>query len=335
MDAEEARRILLSMSGAPSLSMGEGFAIDLDENRILDMIHPAMDRLVRQMERTFQHYSGMPGSEPVGKIYISGAITSRTAIVDYIGQQLGIQREIMDPLDPALPVLSDVLPPDSLGERAGYTAALGLGLSDNNHTPNVLFTFTDREKQAEVVRLNRGILAAFFGIMFALVGFFFWQNHLSAAKASELLQVQSELSQFTPLVDQNKVMLIAGKAKNQQRLMKQKSRNYLGIAVLGELAGLTPENVRLLSIAADFGPMSTEPPPKPAAEGQSKPIVKNVVVDGIVQGDRHMLDSTLARYLLKLGCSPLFVNTTLHNSAIESYQGLGEVLHFTLKVGIL
>jgi hypothetical protein len=78
-----------------------------------------------------------------------------------------------------------------------------------------------------------------------------------------------------------------------------------------------------------------ETQPKETKSGQQNKVVsKSLVLDGIVRGEGQNLESSLARYLLKLGSSPMFINPTIHSSSYETYQDIGEVLHFVLKIGL-
>ena len=169
------------------------------------------------------------------------------------GQSLGIKTEIMDPLGPANVFSTSVPPPLSMAERMPYTATLGLALSDNARTPNLLFTFKERQEQAAVTRINRGIFSLFMSVVLFLGGFLIYQEYLSRQKHAEISTLQLELAQYSPAVDQNLVMQTAAKVKNQQQILKRKASEYLGIAVLSELSALTPANIRLLSITADLG----------------------------------------------------------------------------------
>jgi len=293
-----------------------------------------LERLLRQIERTFEFYSRAGRSEIIQKIFVSGAVNICGAVVDHIGQK-GIGRiERIHYLDPANSFLTDLRPLGSASERALYTSTVGLALSDNTRTPNLLFTFGDKEKQAAIARINRSIFVVFMSIMSILAGYFFWQEHVSSQKQKEISRLQQELALYSPLVDQNLITQTAAKVKSEQRLFKETANEYLGIAVLSELAALTPENIGLISITADLG-RPPEVPAKDVNPGQKKSISKTLVIDGIVMGDTQTLEASLARYLMRLGSSPVFVNPAVHTSNLETFQEVGEALHFILRMGLV
>jgi hypothetical protein len=146
--------------------------------------------------------------------------------------------------------------------------------------------------------------------------------------------LQEELAQYNPQVNQNLIMQIAAKVKSEQLILRGEAEELLGIAVLSELSALTPDNIRLVSITADLGRVP-EAPGKDGNSGQKKNVPKSLVIDGIVQGDSQTVEASLARYLMRLGSSPVFVNPAVHSSNLEAYQEVGEVLHFVLKMGLI
>jgi type IV pilus assembly protein PilM len=327
---ERARAMLFDHRDRDPRASQEEAGDQLSKDELVDLVRPAVQRLIRQIERTLEYYSRLAGSEPVEKLFISGAANFCGAIVDYMGQILGMKAEIMDPLNPAQALLTSVAPPASTSERTLYTSALGLALSDNSRTPNLLFTFNDKEREAAVVRINRSIFVGFMSVILILVGFYLWQGHLSRQKNAEVSILRLELAQYSPAVDQNLVMQLASKVKSQEIVLKEKAKKVLGIAVMSELSALTPVNIKLSSIVLDLGGIS-EVQTKDVTPGKIKSVSKTLVIDGIVQGESQILEASLARYLMKLGASPMFINPTVHSSTLETYQEIGEVLHFILK----
>ena len=62
------------------------------------MIEPALERLARQVERTFEHYATTMPGDRITQIFVSGAMNIYQPIVDYVGSQLGITSAVLDPL---------------------------------------------------------------------------------------------------------------------------------------------------------------------------------------------------------------------------------------------
>ena len=100
------------------------------------------------------------------------------------------------------------------------------------------------------------------------------------------------------------------------------SQTYFDLAVVSEITDLTPANILLMSISADFGKLPSEKTENPK---------KTLIVDGIIQGDRLNLESILAGYLMDLKNSPLFDQPSIDRKSFEFYENR-EVLHFTAEL---
>ncbi|HOD35313.1 MAG TPA: pilus assembly protein PilM [Syntrophales bacterium] len=337
LTTEQAHKLLMSLNpDAPPLGR-EDAGHQLKEEEIFSMILPAIERLVRQVERTFANV----GAERVGKIYIAGVIDGYKPLVDYIGDQLGIESGIMDVLSPDNPSIYDVNPPASVSERVAFAPAVGLALSDNTRTPNLIFTYKAKEKMVKVTRVNRVIMMG--SLLFILLGTgaFYWQFHLADQKKATYESLGKELDRYNPRIDKNFILQIATKVKQEQGVTRSYSERYLGMAVISELSTLTPSHIRLLKLRTDMVPLpaannpAVAPKKEPAKEVEK---VRNVEVEGIVLGDRAKLESLLSSYVLKLQSSPLFKDTKVQKTSVESYylnKGQSEVLRFNLTVKVI
>jgi Tfp pilus assembly PilM family ATPase len=331
---ERARNMLCNAEDCDSRICPEGIVVQPEKEDLVELVRPALERLVRQVERTIEYHSRLATGEPVERLFVSGAINICPAIINHICHSLSIETGILDPLNPANPFSTSIAPPASVSERIPFTSTLGLALSDNSRTPNLLYTFKDKEEEAAVARINRSIFLVFISVVLILLGVFLLQELSSRQKKAEIVQLQQELAHYTPAVDQNAIMQLASRVKSQQQMLKEKAGEYVGIAVLSELAALTPPNIRLISIGADLGAIPA-PLVKDTNPAQNKGVSKSLVIDGIVQGDSKSLEAALATYLMRLGSSPIFVNPAIHSSTLETYQEVGEVLHFILKMGLI
>ena len=83
--------------------------------------------------------------------------------------------------------------------------------------------------------------------------------------------------------------------------------------------------MRLLDISAQF---DNGPGEKKAEKN------RDLVLSGIVRGDRLNLESTLASYLMELNNSPLFDKPTISKKSFERYEDQ-EVLNFTARLKLL
>lgn len=327
MNIGQARKALFSLNpDSPPLSE-QDIGFQLKKEEILEMISPAVGRLVRQVERTFGHYTTTFKTESVGKIYTSGGIHFYGPLIDYIGERLGIDTEIDDPLNPAKnPFLGAVTPPDSVSDRAPFALAVGMALSDNIRTPNFIFTYKDKKKHVSITRIKQCISVAFMLTIVISVGFLWWLAGSGEKKKAELARLNQQLNQYTPCVNKDSILQMAARLKKKHQSLKEYSKKLVANAAIGELSALTPSNIRLLSITADLGTVSAN---------KSMDAEKRLVVDGIIVGKSEMFETFLVGYMMRLESSPVFSAPAVNKGAIEPYGEEGDVLYFTIELKLV
>jgi Tfp pilus assembly PilM family ATPase len=316
---DEALKILLSLSpGSPQLSE-EDPGYKLSENEILEMIYPAVDRLVRQVERTFQHFSTSFHGESVGKIYISGKTDLSGGLADYIAGQLGIKGEAINPFAPDITFAKGVSSsiPINLTDKLSFAPTIGLALSDNSRTPNFIFTYTEKSKKIIVSKFDRAAFVVFLIAISICIGISIWQGRESNEKNQKATQLKEQMEQFRPEPDKNLIANMATKVSLKRQGFRKYSRRYRGMAAISEISALTPNSVSLLSSSTVF-------PEGPDGKG-------TMVLEGNVRGKRRVLEAALAGYVLKLAGSPLFEQPKVNRSEIVSEDGK-DVLHFSVQI---
>ena len=99
-------------------------------------------------------------------------------------------------------------------------------------------------------------------------------------------------------------------------------KKYIGIVVLSEISNLTPSNIRLTSISVQLGGA-------PGAEDEN--LEKNLILEGIVLGNRVAMEASLAGYLLKLSDSVLFDQPLIREKEMGFFND-NEVLRFSAQL---
>jgi type IV pilus assembly protein PilM len=304
----------------------------LKEDKIFKMILPALERLVRQVERTLRHFSLNFDNARVGKIYISSGVNPHQRIVDYIGEELAIPTETLNPFADSTNFISLAPSPDDPSEQSSYVPAMGMALSSNSLTPNFLHTYQDKQKAVRTQWINRGIAASAVVLMLVCVGVFLWQGHQVSEKEYKLLQLQRQLENVNLRVDKSLILKLVDETQAQSRQIRDIGRKYFGVAVISEITHLTPPNVRLISITTKLA----NPPTKTKGKkgGKKGAREKTLVLDGIVRGDRLILESTLAGYLMELRNSPMFDQPKISKKSFERHKEK-DVLRFTARLKLL
>lgn len=327
MNIRQAQKVLFSLNPDSPPLTEEDIGFQLKKEEILEMISPALNRLVRQVERTFEHYTTTFKTESVGKIYTSGGIHFYGPLIDYIGEKLGIDMEFNDPFDSAkTPFLGAVTLPESVSSRAPFVLAVGMALSDNIRTPNFIFTHKDKKKQANITRIKQCISVAFMLTIVISVGFFWLLRGSGEQKKAELVQLNQQLDQYSPRLNKDLILQMVTRLKKKHKSLKEYNEKLLVNAAIGELAALTPSNIRLLSITTDLGSVSAN------KSGDAK---KRLVLDGIILGKKEMFETSLVGYMMRLEGSPVFSAPVVNKGAIGSCGEEGDVLYFTIELKLV
>jgi Tfp pilus assembly PilM family ATPase len=327
-ELEQAQNLFFGVIHNASPPPAEGQLL-LKEDKIFQMILPALERLVRQVERTLRHFSLNYENARVGKIFISSGVSPHRSIVDYVSKELAIPTEIVNPFSDSANFHPMVPSPESLSEQSSFAPAMGMALSSNAITPNFLYTYKDKQKAARSQRINRSVFAGFVVLVAACVGLSGWQERLQNEKEYQKRQLQQQLERVALRVDKNLILKLVDDARANNQEIKDTGKKYFGLAVISEIAELTPSNIRLFSIALGLG----DTPEK--IKGDKKAEKKQTLtIDGIIQGDRLTLESTLAGYLMELKNSPIFDQPTIKKKSFEFYEEK-EVLRFTALLTLI
>jgi Tfp pilus assembly PilM family ATPase len=325
IDADRAQEIFFGFAQDSSPSDSRPAELKPEEKAIFKMILPALKRLVRQVEVTFEHFSANFENESVERIYISSSASPHKLIVDYIGNELGITKENFDPFSAGSDFSGEISGPESAIEKESFAPAAGIAVSNNSITPNFLFTYEDKKKVADVNFINKILYAGFALVLILCIGFYFYQVNTIREKKDQVAMLKLEMSSFMSQVDQVTILKLVEEAKSNNEAFKEYGRKYLAIAALSEIAELTPTNIRLLNISAHL-----EAPPG----AEEKNPERSIVIGGIVLGDRMALESILARYLIALKGSPIFEQPAISKKTPGFFNN-NEVLQFTTHLKLI
>lgn len=344
---DQARKVLFSLSPDSEPLKGGDAGFELTEEMKFEIIAPAMERLVRQVERTFEHFKANIGQDKVSRLFVTSAMNVYPPLIAYVGEQLGIETDILDPFCMASTPSNADYRMLTLSERISLLPALGMALSDNAHTPNLLLTSKDKQQAVKLARVNRIMIAISAAAALAAVGIFLYEFAVIEKKKSDIAGMQKQLAQYQPRVEKKDILQIASTAKTQKFSSGVYSERYRGMAVIGELSALTPANVRLISLKTDFGAVQKEADKAPAATpataekkiAAKEPLKEtaatgktgHVVLEGFVFGNRRTLESSLAEYIMQLHSSPVFRQVTIQKNIIERFQEK-DILRFTINM---
>lgn len=296
----------------------------LDRPQVFQMILPAMERLVRQVERTFEHYALNFNREGVSRIYISGQVIANAVILDYIGQQLDLPVTPMNPFSDESGFSRQVRKPENISDREGYVPAIGLALSTNAITPNFLYTHEDKQADESVRRNNMYILTICMLLLMVMIGVFSWQQKRLDIKREAIEKLDNKLLAYTPPAEKKILLALFAKTKLKRRALTAITQRYMPMAVVSELSKITPSNIRLLNIEATLGQAGDQ------SIGED---LNTILLEGVVFGAAKTFETALTSYMLSLKKSPIFRKPNVKNRQIEYYDSQ-QVMRFSASLEI-
>lgn len=311
----------------------------LHANEIFAIIEPAVERLTRQLERTFDYFATTFPGKTVSKTYLCGLMGSYSHLLDHIKEQLGIPCQTIDPFAAEIPHLSEVSPPDTASQKATYTIATGLALSNNDWTPNFLFTHKEKAAQIKAARIEKLTLSSLLLIALLCVGIFFYQSQRIDTKKQQLAKIEQQLARYDVAVDQDQIVAMKNKLIAEQIRLKNYRERYLGTAIFSELSAITPQTISLSSCTFAEHTVQKSDRVRPAKKTQAKSAEPSslshyINMQGVVSGPRQELNATLTLYRATLAGSPLFSEPMLSRNEIITHKG-NKVLVFTITMNVL
>jgi len=344
LSVDEARLLLENLAAGPAALPPGNPGRDFSSEDILEMLKPAWERLLRQVQMTFSHHAVTLGNEQVGGLLLSGPLGAGPGLLEHLSEKLGVPCAHLDPLAPEnLGRLMVNAPSLTLAERLPYSLVLGLTGAARGAC-NLLYTYKQKEEEARIAGLNRTVALCWLGVAVSVLGFLVWQQTESYWKHQELEGLERRLHEYQPLVDMPLLLSTASKVRKSVDNMRQFAARNLAQAVLHDVTGLTPENVRIFNIALDLGTPDEQPQPVPGGlDPQAKPAqpkpgggkggredLDTLTLEGYVKGDSQILESLLSAYLVRLRTSPLLGEPSVSKRSLELTAAGEDVLRFTL-----
>jgi hypothetical protein len=244
-------------------------------------------------------------------------LTGCRPIGEYLRRQLSLPIESLNPFPEDSAFVRSVAIPKTAADKEAYVPAVGMALAHNSLTPNFLFTHKDKDKRASIDRINRMVFTVCMAVLLVFSMWYLWQGHSLNEAEDEVARLQSQLNSFSPQADKTLVLKLMSHAQKQHREYTQVSGTYRSVALVNEINEITPANIRLIALDAEF-PDKTDNPGV-------------VDIEGIVFGDRSSFESSLTGYMLQFKASPLFQKQVIISKGFQFYNQQ-EVLRFTARL---
>jgi len=252
LDEENAKDYLFRVNGAAAASAEIMSSLDFDQLAVIE-------RLVRQLTRTFEYCNTNFKTPPVSRILTSGECTVNDAILRAIEARIGIPCLVLDPFTPQI-FRGGIEAPVSA--RANLLVAAGLSLSDKATTANFLFTHAERFVEAATNRVNSMIAIASIGLTIGTGAFFAWQYHVGLAKRATVASMRAELERKYQAEPRSRSSEYASQTIERVSQFHQESKKKVErfklIVLMSELTKKIGPEIRLTDLTVELA-MATEP----------------------------------------------------------------------------
>lgn len=321
IDEEHANDYLFRPNTSPEES-GPGSAeifalLNLDELAVID-------RLVRQLLRTFEYCSTTFKTPPVCKVFTSGEYTVNEPILQAIANRVGVSCVVLEPFSRQI-FTGGVEATVTAG--ANLLVAAGLSLSDKQTTANFLFTHAERFVEAATDRLNNIIAIATIGLTIGSGMFFAWQYNQGLDKKVTIENMRAALDQKYLAEPRSRSadysIQTIQKIGQFHTDSKQKVERFRVIIMLNELTKKIGPEISLTDLALDLKPKTDES--RPAKDAPSPGLVR---LNGYIRAPLETQEFILMSFLKTLTTLSLLgepnltskENTILDDQAVLRFE---------------
>jgi Tfp pilus assembly PilM family ATPase len=210
-----------------------------DRELFFSRIIPVVNRLIRQMERTFEHFTMTSVGRKVERLYFTGPLCSFRRLLEFTGEQLNIPVHTIDPFPGE--------DHDDMTTFDEFVPATGLALSDNQHTLNFNFTYKDKENK----RINRTVtcVLALMILVTAGAGFLFQKmtNSREMRHTATITQMTLDIAMRENTCGRATIMAYSDRLIEKKKQLEGLKKKAFGAAVLADISRVTQGHIRLTS----------------------------------------------------------------------------------------
>jgi type IV pilus assembly protein PilM len=212
---------------------------------IFNRILPVVDRLIRQMERTFEHFSLTTKGKRVERLYFTGPLCPFKKLLSYTGEQLGIPVLTINPFQYDGKMDVNGIGPREIGDQDEFVPATGLALSEPEHTLNFNFTFKDKERR----RINKRITYLLYLLIALVLGGGLISHTIIRIKQeyhdASIKQLTQDLVEKEKVFGKPIILSFSDSIAADKKRLNLFTKNMYGAAILTEICNIIPENIKL------------------------------------------------------------------------------------------
>lgn len=298
-----------------------------------NLLKPILERLIRQIERTIEHFQTNFETDPVSSIFLGGEIAAKPHLFKFLAKRLSPDVFALDPFATPGFQLGEKLPQAQEEERLALGPACGLALEASQSSINLSYTSQERQTEGNLHKLAVAVTIGL--IILAVCLTFIYRSKTREVQdlVSDQKKLERRLEELAPPVTEASITNESRKVAELQELRRAATRRYEGQALLSVISRETPDNIKLLNIEIVQGGPSSPPSNFDPQENRAKSSsdVSGLTLKGIVNGERADLETFLTIYVARLEKSLLIDQVRVAATELVSSSS-GPGLTFSLQV---
>lgn len=292
-------------AAAPFIDAEREISTELDIDSL-----PVIDRLARQLSRTFEYCVTHFKVPQVTKLYTSGLFVLHDSILKQVEKSLAVRCAVLAPLQSNIfsfqtPLVSSA--------TASLVTASGLALSQKSKTKNFLYTYKERQQEKTSNRINAVIaVTTLFAVIFC-AAFSFHQYRLIHGKKLTIISLNEQLSRnylLSPRSQSPKHLIDSiAKIKEINRQNSETVSRFQIIGIIQEATSNAPPEVQLTNFSLSLH-SETEKGKKTTKD--KEPISANTLqMTGFVKAPKEQQEFVLLKFIKILLSKKLITNPIL------------------------
>jgi Tfp pilus assembly PilM family ATPase len=296
-----------------------------ERERILQAFEPVLLRLLRKISMTLDAHDLSLDELALGDVLLSGPLATCDEVREFMADHLGHPVLPLNPLE-AASLADGHVPPVSPAASAWFTPAVGLALSPNTRTLNLLRPIQSRWERAADSTINQFVIGVSVAAAVLICAVWGVASVRSAALKRSTLALEARIAR-TDLVTvaSLKPSLEVVVTRDLARYTIASDRYVL--AIIAELANLTSAPVEWVACDVKLGSLSRKLGRGKVARGAQGTARIHIV--GRVRGERSRQAAELAAYQIALDESELFAEVEVKMMSSQQEQGS---LEFSLSL---
>ncbi|PIS28111.1 hypothetical protein COT42_09010 [Candidatus Saganbacteria bacterium CG08_land_8_20_14_0_20_45_16] len=294
-------RIEIGPAEAEKIKIEHGVPVEIEKypqlkdvpiSQLQAMVRPTLERIVEEIQRTFEYYKGQSGEAAINKIIFTGGAAQTKNLATFLSESLGVSVEVPAVLSgiKLAPTIKDKTELEAAAHR--LSAALGaalLGPTKINLLP--------KEVKEQYQLLAQRILSLQYvlSLVVILLGLWYFGIWLEASKlGQESARLKGELQKCKPRIEQMQVLekLNAEQKARQGEFLKYRDKEALVLQAFAELSRLTPTSMFISDLSLD------------AVSGEA--VEYEVKILGTVFDKKLAAENILSQYSIDLATSRYF-----------------------------